>query len=76
LLSFAGATAPISSDQVAGSLSNQLSWSGALVIHTFCQCNPGSPMDTFLNSEEKIQSRYINVNRILSALHDFPIFVH
>jgi hypothetical protein len=53
LLSFAGATAPISSDQVAGSLSNQLSWSGALVIHTTCQCNPGSPMDTFLKSEEK-----------------------
>lgn len=45
LLSFAGATALINSSQVAGSISNQLTSSGALVVHTFCQCDRGSSMD-------------------------------
>src|SRR3990172_11532926 len=42
LVSLAGATAPIRSNQADGSFSNQLIWSAALVPHSSCQCDSGS----------------------------------
>lgn len=86
LLSFAGATAPTSSDQVAGSVSNQLTWSGALVIHTFRQCNPGSSMDTLPvrffrrlpNAAVKPRSHWnqgwsaIGFNRWFGSFYNYP----